>query len=126
MCIRDSIVDDGTAMPTVLRYLAPGVGEGTYIVDRVATVADGFGGLIGDKPDVCILDHHVGTRTGFDLLARVAAEGLHVPIVFIAGPGDHGTGVTAVSAGASCYIVEEDLSTETCLLYTSPSPRDRT
>lgn len=111
--LRVLIVDDGTAMPTVLRYLAPGVGEGTYIVDRVATVADGFGGLIGDKPDVCILDHHVGTRTGFDLLTRVAAEGLHVPIVFIAGPGDHGTGVTAVSAGASCYIVEEDLSTET-------------
>ena len=30
----------------------------------------------------------------------------------MAGSGDHGTGVTAVGAGASCYIVEDSIGSE--------------
>ncbi|MCL1693905.1 MAG: response regulator, partial [Actinomycetia bacterium] len=50
--------------------------------------------------------------TGFDLLSRITDEGLHIPIIFVAEPGDHGTGVTAVGAGASCYIVEDSIGSE--------------
>jgi CheY-like chemotaxis protein len=59
--------------------------------------------------DVYVVDHLVGTRTGFDLLSWVKTRGLRVPIVFVSGSNDHGTGVTAVSAGASCYVVSDSI-----------------
>ncbi len=108
--LRILVVDDGAETPAVLRHLADGVEDGSCVVECVVTVADGFGALIGDGPDVCIIAHHIGARTGFDLLARINAEGLHVPIIFVVGSGDHGTGAAAVAAGATSYIVEDDLS----------------
>lgn len=110
--LRVLIVDDGDAMPGVLQQLADGIQSGRYVVDRAATLADGFGAIVGGEHDVCVVDHHIGARTGFDLLARVTAEGLHVPIVFVTDSGDHGTGVTAVGAGASCYIVKDSIGSE--------------
>jgi len=110
--LRVLIVDDGDAMPGVLRQLSDGIQSGRYVVDRAATLADGFGAILGETHDVCVVDHHIGARTGFDLLARITDEGLHIPIVFVAEPGDHGTGVTAVGAGASCYIVEDSMGSE--------------
>jgi len=108
--VRILIVDDGSVMSDVLRHLSGGVATGAYVVDRVTTVADGFGAFIGGDLDVCIIDHHVGARIGFDLLERISTEGVQIPVVFVAQPGDHGAGVTAVAAGASCYVVEDDLN----------------
>ncbi len=105
--LRVLLIDDGAARSRALRRISDRSQDGMYIVDRATTAADGFGAIAADEHDVYVVDHHVGTRTGFDLLSWVTAGGMQVPIVFIAGPGDHGTGVTAVTAGASCYVVED-------------------
>jgi len=110
--LRVLIVDDGNAMPGVLQQLSAGIADGRYVVDRATTLADGFGAIVGGDHDVCVVDHHIGVRTGFDLLSRITDEGLHIPIIFVAESGDHGTGVTAVGAGASCYIVEDSIGSE--------------
>jgi two-component system sensor histidine kinase/response regulator len=110
--LRVLIVDDGDAMPGVLQQLTDGIADGRYVVDRATTLADAFGAIVGEDHDVCVVDHHIGVRTGFDLLSRITDEGLHVPIIFVAEPGDHGTGVTAVGGGASCYIVEDSIGSE--------------
>lgn len=110
--LRVLIVDDGGTMPGVLQQLTDGIENGRYVVERATTLADAFGAIVGNEHDVCVVDHHIGTRTGFDLLSRITDEGLHVPIVFVAEPGDHGAGVTAVGAGASCYIVEDSIGSE--------------
>ena len=100
MCIRDSL------------HLDDGVNAGLYQVHQVDTIADGFGAIVAAESDVYVVDHHVGARTGFDLLTRIAEDGIKVPIVFVAGAGDHGTGVTAVAAGAACYIVDDALDSD--------------
>ncbi len=118
--MRVLLIDDGDATSTAFQRLADGAAKGTYVVDRVTTPADGFGAIAADEHDVYVVDHHVGTRTGFDLLSWVHVSGMRVPIVFVAGPGDHGTGVTAVGAGASCYVVEDSMEAgllEHCLRH---------
>jgi two-component system sensor histidine kinase/response regulator len=110
--LRVLIVDDGDAMSWVLQQLTDGIADGHYVIARATTLADAFGAIAGGDHDVCVVDHHIGVRTGFDLLSRLADEGLHVPIIFVAEPGDHGTGVTAVGAGASSYIVEDSIGSE--------------
>jgi len=103
------LVGDGAAMPLIRKHLEPGIEAGRYAVQQVETIADGFGAIVAGGSDVYVVDHYVGVRTGFDLLARIAEDGIKVPIVFVAGAGDHGTGVTAVAAGAACYIVEDGI-----------------
>jgi two-component system sensor histidine kinase/response regulator len=110
--LRVLIVDDGNAMPGILRQLSDGIAAGRYIIDRASTLAEGFEAIVDEDHDVCILDHHIGVRTGFDLLSRLSDEGLQTPIIFVTESGDHGTGVTAVDAGASCYIVEDSIGSE--------------
>ncbi len=107
--LRILLIDDGAAVSKTFRRLSDGVEIGRYIVDRVTNPADGFRAIVADEHDVYVVDHHVGTRTGFDLLSWAHAGGMQVPIVFVAGSGDHGTGVTAVDAGASCYVVEDSI-----------------
>ncbi len=107
--LRVLLIDDGDARSHTYRRLSDREQDGMYIVDRVTTAADGFGAIAADEHDVYVVDHHVGTRTGFDLLSWVTAGGMQIPIVFVSGPGDHGTGVTAVTAGASCYVVEDTI-----------------
>ncbi len=107
--LRVLLIDDGAQRSQAFRRLSERAEDGMYIIDRATTAADGFGAIAADEHDVYVVDHHVGTRTGFDLLSWVTAGGMQVPIVFVAGPGDHGTGVTAVTAGASCYVVEDTI-----------------
>ncbi|HZJ48510.1 MAG TPA: response regulator [Acidimicrobiia bacterium] len=105
--MRVLLVDDGGDTPGILEHLSDGIGAGRYIVTRASTIADGYGEMVNEAHDVYIVDHHIGARTGFDLLARANAEGLQLPIVFVAAEGDHRSGVTAVGAGASCYVVKD-------------------
>ena len=110
--VRVLLVGDGAAMPKIHQRLVDGVADGRYEVDGVETLADGFGAIVAAEYDVYVVDHYVGVRTGFDLLARINEEGIKAPIVFVAGASDHGTGVTAVGAGAACYIVEDAIESD--------------
>jgi len=107
--VRVLLVGDGAAMPLIRQNLGDGESEGGYQVRQVATIADGFGAIVAAESDVYVVDHYIGVRTGFDLLARISEDGIKAPIVFVAGAGDHGTGVTAVAAGAACYLVEDGI-----------------
>ena len=110
--LRVLLVGDGPAMPQIHQELEAGIDTGRYMVQKVETIADGYGAIVAGGFDVYIVDHYVGVRTGFDLLARISEDGFKAPIVFVAGAGDHGTGVTAVAAGAACYVVEDGIDAD--------------
>lgn len=107
--LRILLVDDGAETSKTFRRLSEGVRAGRYVLDRVTVPQEGFGAIASGDHDVYVVDHHVGTRTGFEFITWIQAGGRRVPIVFVAGPRDHGTGVTAVSSGASCYVVEDSI-----------------
>ena len=83
--LRVLLVGDGAAMPRIQEILSEGVDASRYAVEQVGTLADGFGAIIANEYDVYVVDHYVGVRTGFDLLARITEEGIQAPIVFVAG-----------------------------------------
>jgi len=105
--MRVLVIYDGEEMPGILRHLSDGIEDGKYVVTRASTIADGFGEMVTEVHDAYIVGHHVGAKTGFELLDRVNAEGLRLPIVFVAAEGDHAAGISAVGAGASFYVVED-------------------
>lgn len=107
--MRVLLIDDGASKSLTFRRLTGDDGASRYLVDRVSTQGDACEAMENGDHDVYIVDHLVGTRTGFDLLSWVKTRGLRIPIVFVSGSSDHGTGVTAVNAGASCYVVSDSI-----------------
>lgn len=99
------LVDSGADGSKTFDRLSAGARSGKYVLDRVTTFQDGIRDAVADGHDVYVVDHHVGSGSGFDFLAWAQAERLRIPIVFVAG--DHRTGMSAVRSGASCYIVDE-------------------
>lgn len=102
---RVLLVDSGSDGSKTFDRLSAGARSGKYVLDRVTTFQDGIRDAVADGHDVYVVDHHVGSGSGFDFLAWAQAERLRIPIVFVAG--DHRTGMSAVRSGASCYIVDE-------------------
>lgn len=107
--LRVLLVDDGASKSPAFRRLARADDPSRYLVDRVCTQNDAYGAMENGDYDAYVVDHLVGNRTGFDLLSWVKSRGMRVPIVFVSGANDHGTGVTAVRAGASCYVVSDSI-----------------
>src|SRR5665811_1252584 len=68
-------------------------------------------------------------QEGMDLLASLEAQGNTVPVVVMTAWGNVDLAVEAMRRGA-CDCVQKPWDNNrllaTCLLYTSPSPRDRT
>lgn len=103
--MRVLLIDDGADASKAFDRLSGGARSGTYVLDRVTTFQAGIRDVIADGHDVYVVNHRVGTGSGFDFLSWTQVEGLHIPIVFIAD--DHTTGISAVRSGASCYVVED-------------------
>lgn len=107
--LRVLLVDDGAEASRTFERLSDGMRSGRYLLDRAIASQDGFEDVVADGHDVYVVDHHVGIQSGFDFLSWIQAESRRIPIVFVAGAGDHRTGVTAVRSGASCYVVEDSI-----------------
>ena len=60
--------------------------------------------------DVCLLDYRLGQYNGIRFLKDAARLGCHLPIILLTGQGDHNTDLEAMQAGASDYLVKDQLS----------------
>jgi PAS domain S-box-containing protein len=61
---------------------------------------------------VCLLDYRLGERTGIELLVQVLADGCTTPIILLTGRGNGAVEKQALSAGASDYLVKEELDVD--------------
>jgi CheY-like chemotaxis protein len=105
--MRVLLIDDGGANSPAFRRLVDAGPKGRYVVDRAGAENDAYDAIRSGDHDVYVVDHLVGARTGFDLLSWLKTTGLRKPIVFVSGSNDHGTGIAAMGAGASCYVVAD-------------------
>ena len=68
--------------------------------------------------DICILDVMMPGMDGFTLSKKIRMENPAMPFIFLTAKAMKEDRIAGLKLGADDYI--------TCLLYTSPSPRDRT
>ena len=70
--------------------------------------------LLGGDYELCLLDYHLGSRTGLELLRETVSSGCTTPIILLTGHDDLQTDVEAMNAGAADYLVKGQFGT--CLL----------
>jgi two-component system, NtrC family, nitrogen regulation response regulator NtrX len=95
------VVDDEIAIRETLAQI---LGYEGY---RVRTAADGpraVADLQASPSDAVLLDIKMPGMDGFEVLARLRAEGLDIPVIVISGHGDIKTAVDAVKQGAYDFL----------------------
>ena len=62
--------------------------------------------LLSGKHGLCLMDYHLGARTGLELLRETTAGGCKTPIILLTGNDDIDVDVQAMEAGAADYLVK--------------------
>jgi len=81
--VRALVVDDDAALRLLCRVNLELEG---FAVREAATVAEAEAALLAERPDVVLLDVHLGGEQTFDLLARIRADG--IPVALVTGSVD--------------------------------------
>ncbi len=112
----------------ITRDLLADINDCTYQLHWCSTYDAGLKALDG-KPDVCLVDYHVGDRTGLELVEDALARGCHVPMILLTGLGDREVDVAATRAGVMGYLEKGALTSdvlERSIRYAMKQAEDRT
>ncbi|MFK7748481.1 MAG: LytR/AlgR family response regulator transcription factor [Kordia sp.] len=112
MKIKTLIIDDEAAIRNDLKMrLQEHFKEVVSVVGEASNVAEGIAQIKTQKPDLILLDIHLGDGTGFDILMEIPNKDFNV--IFITGFDNNA--IKAIKVGALDYIlkpVDEDEFTE--------------
>ena len=90
----------------------------TTLSDAIKALED------GEDFAAILLDLSLPDSRGFETLDNLLARFPNNNVIVLTGYADKELGINAVKAGAQDFLVKGEFNA--CLLYTSPSPRDRT
>ena len=96
-----AVVDDEDAIRKALQRLLRSAG---LDVRTYASGPEFLMSLPERKPDCLVLDIRMPGMTGFDVQARLKAENVALPVVFITALDDLGDGARAMKAGAVAFL----------------------
>jgi len=95
------VVDDDPDIRASLTDMFNSVGMDTLVF---ASTAELLKHDMPDRPSCLILDLRLPGSSGLDLQARLAEDGVNIPIIFITGYADVPTSVRAMKAGALDFL----------------------
>ena len=107
---RVLIVEDNESDFVLTRELLEDIQDSSYEVDRARDAHSALQTLAQQEHDVYLLDHHLGASTGIELVAEFQSRGVRRPIIMLTGVGDATLDRLAMEAGASDYLVKNDVT----------------
>jgi len=96
-----AVVDDDDAVRRALFRLVRSLG---FEAEAFPSGEDFLAALATRRPDCVVLDLHMPKVSGFEVQARMAEAGLHVPVIAITGQDSPEAQTRALSGGASAYL----------------------
>jgi signal transduction histidine kinase len=81
-----------------------------YKVTWIHNYEDGLNELENGTYDVCLLDYHLGSKTGLEILRKVEESRATPPIIVLTGQGDYLVDLKAMRYGAADYLVKGQMS----------------
>jgi len=98
-----SVVDDDAPVRDALSALLGQVGLRTETYDSAAAFVEDYR---PGQPGCLILDVRMPGMDGLELQRKLAADGVHLPIIFLTGYGDVPMAVQAMQDGAVTFIMK--------------------
>lgn len=100
------IVDDDEEDYILTRLALLDVYGDRVDVEWIASYEAAREALLGGKHALCLMDYHLGARTGLELLRETTGAGCRTPIILLTGDDDMDVDVQAMEAGAADYLVK--------------------
>jgi diguanylate cyclase (GGDEF)-like protein/PAS domain S-box-containing protein len=104
--LRILLVEDDEDDYVLTRGLLQDVYQDSIDLEWARTYQSAREALEGRRFDVCLLDYHLGERTGLDLLRAVVAPNCPTPIILLTGNSERDVDVEAMNAGAADYLIK--------------------
>lgn len=104
--VRVLLVEDDEDDYVLTRALLSEGFETRIELDWVETYALGLARLTERSYDVALVDHHLGSGTGIELLRAAVARGCRTPVIMLTGQHDRATDLAAMHAGAADFLVK--------------------
>jgi diguanylate cyclase (GGDEF)-like protein/PAS domain S-box-containing protein len=78
----------------------------SVLVEWISAYDQARQALLSNKHQLCLMDYHLGARTGLELLRDTAACGCRTPVILLTSLDDIDVDVQAMEAGAADYLVK--------------------
>lgn len=99
--------DDFVLTSSFLAEIYPGKFELTW----ARSYEEGLEMIFGEGFDVCLLDYRLGPHNGVEILREARGHGYGGPMILLTGQSDPQLDFEAMRAGASDYLVNDELNT---------------
>jgi signal transduction histidine kinase/HPt (histidine-containing phosphotransfer) domain-containing protein len=106
--IKVLLIDDDEDDYILTRELLSEVKLGKYALDWASSYEEGLMIVTRREHHVCLVDYHLGERSGVELIREARASGLNTPMILLTGQGNHDVDVEATQAGATDYLVKDE------------------
>ena len=107
--IRVLLIDDDEHISQLVRRWLLEIRICEYELEWAADVPAGLAALERRAHDVCLLDYHIGHRTGTEVLRGAAAAQLPIPIIMLTGSLDPTVDHEAMLTGATDFLVKDQI-----------------
>ena len=108
--IKVLLIEDDEDDCIVLDGLLAEVPSAKYEVTWTQTYEDGLKKLESGIYDVCLLDYHLGPRSGLEILGMVEESAERPPIIILTGQGDYTVDLKAMQYGAADFLLKDEMS----------------
>ncbi len=110
--LRVLLVEDDEDDATITRALLSDVPNTRFQLDWVSSYEHGLELMKAGQHDIDLLDYHLGSRCGLDLLREIREEGVQAPVILLTGQGNESIVLEAMRSGASDYLPKNLMSPE--------------
>jgi PAS domain S-box-containing protein len=108
--VRILLIEDDEDDYILVRDGLRGVGPERVELDWRDDTDTALEALCEGHHDMCLLDYHLGARTGIELLKQARQRGCHVPVILLTGVADAEVDRRALEAGAVDFLVKAQLT----------------
>ena len=104
------MIEDDEDDYLITRDLLRDIKDGDFDLKWTPTFEEGRLALEAEKFEVCLVDYHVGERSGLDLIQEARREGCQVPMILLTGVGHRDIDIAAMRAGAADFLEKGQLT----------------
>lgn len=108
--IKVLLVEDDEDDCLITRELLAEISHIKYELEWVSTSEDALEAIASNCHDVILVDFYLGKSTGLEILQVALERGCKTPIIMLTGLGDREVDNQAIQAGASDYLVKDQLT----------------
>ncbi|MFN2511700.1 MAG: PAS domain S-box protein [Pyrinomonadaceae bacterium] len=105
------LIDDDEDDYILTRELLSDVKVGNYALDWASSYEEGLKIVARQEHDVCLVDYHLGERTGVQLIREARESRFRMPMILMTGQGTDEVDLEAMQAGAIGYLIKYETPT---------------